>query len=203
MLGEEGLQTLCRVILDSVQQYLVSYTSTSYLHSSRTRSSATNDHLVENGKRLLPQIGFKHLRVGQRNLFAFGDEFLIHLKKLSPNFRPSNFPTQTALKLFDEGTSDALPGIAPSLPILTAGYVPNAYFTDILGVYMTYIQRGATQWVARLDREAEELTEPNIVPILPYDPSSPIAATRIRPKPDAERRDIFGDASGRQAGGVG
>ncbi|MGO9246598.1 MAG: hypothetical protein ACLQDC_17720 [Verrucomicrobiia bacterium] len=99
-----------------------------------------------------------------RNLFDVKGKVVIQFKKLNPKLLPSNYPTQLALAFDKQETVNGLPGIPPTLPRLTVGYVPNRDSTGIAGIFVTYCVGENLKWYMDITDLGGEA---NVLPMQP------------------------------------
>ncbi len=76
-------------------------------------------------------------------LLKIEEQYLIRFKKLNSSLRPSNIPTQ---QQFDFESQMSLPGIPGTLIKLTAGYVPNQFWTKIDSAHLVCHQNEVLLW---------------------------------------------------------
>jgi hypothetical protein len=114
-------------------------------HTKSVRAAIRNCHMIGRAKRALidaPNLHIRHKRRGNRDYFILADRVRIFYKKLNQNKRPSNYPTEQAMKLLEQKWPPQEPAESPSseveaqplwdmqaIPIMDnviAGYVANA-----------------------------------------------------------------------------
>ena len=176
-------------VTDGFSDYHLHYGHVSYLHNARTRASAIHDHIVSHVKsRFGGSTSIRKIPIRIRNLFDVDGKLVLQFKKLSKGLRTSNIQTHLTLSL-DNKNNITLPGIPPSLPRLSLGYVPKHDWTSIEGVFITYVLNKKLIWyidLTGLSGNASTLFAP------PIQPASP-TKKRIRAKPTRQSYD--GDSS--------
>lgn len=123
--------------------------------TARTRAGFLNDRILVHIRRLLDgETGVTFVRGrGGLTLLAFQQQFLIRFKKLRPDLRTSNIPTQQSLAFARQQTLE-LPGMPPRLTHLNAGYVLNRMQTEIASTHITCPAGREVAWEIPLTAEA-------------------------------------------------
>lgn len=178
-------KVLEQIIRDGFRYYFEAYASEIARHSKRTRATLINDHIVDCAKRLLPPGLVRSMLLQQRNLFSFGDNFMVHFKKMDRKKLASNIPTLFSIE-FNKQLD--LPGLPATLPRLVAGYVPKKDWSGVEDVFVTCPVGDEIEWFFDLPLENAASTTASIpLPSNETLPTASIKRSRInrdRPKSD-------------------
>lgn len=155
-------------VMEGFRDYLAEYQHVSARHSGRTRANIIHDHITDHAGRRLSTFHFVTpiLSCGRR-LFDVHGELLLHFKRLDDRLLGRNYPTQLAL---DFSLQHHLPGLLPSLPRLTVGYVPDRHWTAITGVFITCSKGRHLMWAKNISDDGsipQLLSLPDAPPVGP------------------------------------
>lgn len=143
-------KTIEGVIRDGFDYYHSRYADECFQHTTRSRASLINDHIVQHALQRLVPAGAHPVRLMQRRLFDFGGQFLLHFKKLNRQMMTSNYPTLFAMEF---NRQYDLPGLPATLPRLVAGYIPLPDWSGIESVCVTCPDGNDVAWSINLSSE--------------------------------------------------
>lgn len=147
------LDPLARCIKSGFDIYLEKLGPESHLHPIRTRASFIHDqivHLIEEEFDNTPGTNI----IVQNGLFLLGiEEILIRFKKLNDNLIPSNIPTQQQLD-FDRQLD--IPGFPSRGVYLNAGYTPNAFWSRLKSMNISFIVERRVKWDIDLGESVQQ-----------------------------------------------
>lgn len=141
------------------------YAGTLDKHSSITRPNLIRDHILDHVRNKFGDI--ENVAIIEKvNLFLLCIDWkvLVKFKKLNKDLSTCNIPTRQVKQyvqqtLFDEVLEDAT--------YLHAGYVPNAFWTDIEGIYLTCPDGSNILWSEQIDcvesvKDIDQINKPVI-----------------------------------------
>jgi hypothetical protein len=198
MLASHGSQ-FRDIVVEGFQYYQSQYAQQAADHSKRSRASLIHDHMIAIARQRLPA-SFHYIEHQQREIFTYGDEAVVQLKRLDADMKPRNFLTSACYSLYSAGEMEGLPGILTSLPFITIGYLPDQFWRHPLGIFATQIVNFNPSWIRRLD-EPDSIQPELPIPIQPYDPDRKSKA-RLK-TPGVSRRIDFSDSGNSQEARAG
>ena len=166
-------ERLCKCIGESFYHFRQKHSEDSFKYEIRTKAGIVRDLIVDSLKN---EFGFEKnvsFLVDQYGTFMVMDhKYLLRVKKFKENLSTSNYQTPRAQ---DYASNLNIPGI-PIAPLrLEVGYLPDALFTEIKGIYIVRSVDNVPQWSIRLDNS-------DIESGIPTDMFDPISAPTIEVK---------------------
>lgn len=171
---EPAVPILIHAVRDSFAQFVREHSQMRHGYSKRTEANIVHDLIRARLIAELRDVPGWTTRMILKQLFLleFEDKYRIKLKKLDPNLRSRNIPTQNVLDFMFQVVQ---PSLFPDATSLVLGYQLNVAETEVKSVWITCPNGEGRHWEWELAQQADVI-------VLPDREASTAERSQVRPK---------------------